>query len=196
VQKINGKFHILGTAKADDLSHALMYVAYPDGSLDTLVTISSNTKATSFDNDIDSNDNIVSFNRVGAAGGFNNFMKVVKFDEEYNIIWAHETETASFHLSGIRGVVSEDNVIFSTYTPPASTHRHTLRSVDMAKNEIIICQPEQVVSNVRGFSRLKTLNNGGSRRISRLIIISACKSSILDDKDEPLWRYYMATCVL
>ncbi len=159
-QKLNGKFHILGTARADDLQHALMYVVHPDGILDTLVTIASNNKASSFDSDVDSEGNLVSFNREGSTGGANNFIRVVKYNDAYDTIWSYNTEKSINHLSAVRGVVTENNVVFSTYTPPATSPRHTLRSIDENKNETIIYQPEQVVSNVRGFSRIKLLDNG------------------------------------
>jgi hypothetical protein len=159
-QKVNGKFHILGTGRADDLAHAIMYVAFPDGTLDTLVTIASDRKATSFDSDVDSENNLVTFNKIGDGGAFNDFISVVKYDTNYDTIWTYRTEKSINHLNSVRGVISENNIVFSTYTPLATGPRHSLRSIDENKNETIIYQPEQVVSNVRGFSRLKTLDNG------------------------------------
>lgn len=159
-QKLNGKFHILGTARADDLQHALMYVVQPDGVLDTLVTIASDRKATSFDSDIDIEGNLVSFNKIGDGGAFNDFIRIVKYNTKYDTIWSYNTEKSINHLSGVRGVTLGEGVVINTYTAPATSPRHTLRSIDENKNETIIYQPEQVVSNVRGFSRLKLLDNG------------------------------------
>ena len=159
-QKINGKFHILGTANNNESDNALMYVAYPNGALDTLITIVSSDVATCTDSSVDDEGNIVTFNMIEPFGSFNDFIEIVKYNSSYEEVWRDQTEESSFHLSGVRGAVVESNIVFNTYTPPVTSPRHTLRSIDKDKNETKIYEPEHIASNVRGFSRLKTLENG------------------------------------
>ncbi|MFT6338426.1 MAG: hypothetical protein ACJATI_005199 [Halioglobus sp.] len=159
-QKINGKFHILGTATNEESDNSLMYVAYPNGELDTLITIASAREATPSDSYIDSEGNIVTFNKIKPPNDTDGWIEIVKYNSEYDKIWTYETEKSINHLNGVKGVDSEQNIIFNTYTQPVTSPRHTLRSVDQNKNETKIYEPEHIASNVRGFSRLKTLANG------------------------------------
>jgi len=92
----NGKYYIAGDGVMNDSSFALIYIVDHDGSLDTIISpIQTDWTANIWDLIFDSQGLLTAFIELDAKGkeeGFFDYRMIVKYDEDYNIVWSYTSE--------------------------------------------------------------------------------------------------------